>query len=89
MRAIRRLGTSPAERGDTTNISGSPDILALDDGSFAVIGVDITDELGRLVYIRSLWNDWRNTPIRSNHGFLPRCWRPSGGFNTQQLKERT
>lgn len=47
MRAIRRLGTTPAERGDTTGVSGSPDILELDDGSFAIIGVDITDELGR------------------------------------------
>lgn len=47
MKAIRRLGDTPAERGDTTNVSGSPDILELDDGSFAVIGVDITDELGR------------------------------------------
>lgn len=46
MKAIRRLGLSPAERGDTTGVSGSPDILELDDGSFAVIGVDITDELG-------------------------------------------
>lgn len=47
MRAIRRLGTTPAERGDTTGVSGSPDILELDDGSFAIIGMDITDELGR------------------------------------------
>lgn len=46
MKAIRRLGLTPAERGDTTGVSGSPDILELDDGSFAVIGVDITDELG-------------------------------------------
>jgi hypothetical protein len=47
MRAIRRLGTSPAERGDTTGVSGSPDILELEDGSFAVIGEDITDRIGR------------------------------------------
>ncbi|MGI5326680.1 hypothetical protein [Actinomadura nitritigenes] len=46
MKAIGRLGKTPAERGDTTSASGSPDILALDDGSFAVIGVDITDRLG-------------------------------------------
>lgn len=46
MRAIRRLGITPKERDDTTNVSGSPDILELEDGSFAVIGVDITDELG-------------------------------------------
>lgn len=46
MKAIRRLGTTPAERDDTTNVSGSPDILELDDGSYAVIGVDVTEELG-------------------------------------------
>ena len=46
MRAIRRLGITPKERDDTTNVSGSSDILELEDGSFAVIGVDITDELG-------------------------------------------
>lgn len=46
MRAIRRLGVTPVERDDTTNVSGSPDILELEDGSFAVIGVDITDEIG-------------------------------------------
>jgi hypothetical protein len=47
MRAVRRLGTTPKERGDTTGVSGSSDILELDDGSFAVIGVDITDQLGQ------------------------------------------
>jgi hypothetical protein len=46
MKAVGRLGSTPAERGDTTSVSGSPDILALDDGTFAVIGVDITDRLG-------------------------------------------
>jgi hypothetical protein len=46
MKATRRLGTTPVERGDTTGVSGSPDILELDDGGFAVIGVDITDEIG-------------------------------------------
>lgn len=46
MEAVRRFGTAPGERGDTTGVSGSPDILELDDGSFAVIGVDITDRLG-------------------------------------------
>jgi hypothetical protein len=47
MKAVRRIGTTPEERDDTTGVSGSPDILELDDGSFAVIGVDITNELGR------------------------------------------
>lgn len=46
MRATGRLGKTPTERGDTTSTTGSPDILTLDDGSFAVIGVDITDQLG-------------------------------------------
>ena len=47
MQAIRRLGKTPKERGDTTGVSGSPDILELQDGSFAVIGEDITDLVGR------------------------------------------
>ncbi len=46
MKAISRLGKAPSERGDTTSATGSPDILALNDGAFAVIGVDITEELG-------------------------------------------
>jgi hypothetical protein len=29
----------------TTDVSGSPDILQLDDGGFAIIGVDITDQV--------------------------------------------
>lgn len=48
MRAVSRLGKTPLERADTTNVSGSPDILTLDDGGFAVIGVDITDRVGGL-----------------------------------------
>jgi hypothetical protein len=47
MRAVRRLGKTPAELGATSNVSGSPDILELADGAFAIIGVDVTDELGR------------------------------------------
>lgn len=47
LKAIRRIGITPAEREETTGVSGSPDILELDDGSFAIIGVDVTDELGR------------------------------------------
>ncbi|MGH4014725.1 MAG: hypothetical protein ACRDSL_12525 [Pseudonocardiaceae bacterium] len=46
MKAIKRLGKRPAELGNTTGVSGSPDILELDDGSFGIIGVDITDVLG-------------------------------------------
>lgn len=48
MEAVRRLGKTPAELGATTGVSGSPDILELDDGAFAVIGVDITDQVGGL-----------------------------------------
>lgn len=48
MRAVRRLGKTPAELGNTTGVSGSPDILELDDGAFAVIGVDITDQVADL-----------------------------------------
>ena len=47
MKAIRRLGRTPTELGNTTGVSGSPDIIELEDGSIAVIGIDITDELGR------------------------------------------
>ncbi|MEV5751551.1 hypothetical protein AB0L00_27325 [Actinoallomurus sp. NPDC052308] len=48
MRAVRRLGRTPAELGTTTGVSGSPDILELDDGAFAVIGVDITEQVSDL-----------------------------------------
>ncbi|MGH3902896.1 MAG: hypothetical protein ACRDTE_01660 [Pseudonocardiaceae bacterium] len=46
MKAIKRLGKTPSELGNTTGVSGSPDILELDDGSFGIIGVDVTDTLG-------------------------------------------
>lgn len=39
----RRLGKSPAERGDTDNIDGCPDIWELDNGDIAVIGRDLTE----------------------------------------------
>jgi len=48
MKAIRRLGKTPAELGNTTGVSGSPDILELNDGAFAVIGIDITDQVSEL-----------------------------------------
>lgn len=53
MRVTRRLGKTPQELGNTTNVSGSPDILELDDGSFAVIGVDITDQVADLASVRA------------------------------------
>jgi hypothetical protein len=51
MKAVRRLGMTPAELGNTTGVSGSPGILELDDGAFAVIGVDITDQVGDLALL--------------------------------------
>lgn len=48
MKAVRRLGKTPAALGATTGVSGSPDILELDDGAFAVIGVDITGQVAGL-----------------------------------------
>ncbi len=48
MKVVRRLGQTPTELGTTTGVSGSPDILELDDGAFAVIGVDITDRVADL-----------------------------------------
>ena len=54
MKAVRRLGLHPREIGSTTGVSGSPDILELEDGSYAIIRVDISDVLGRHPYRRSL-----------------------------------
>lgn len=47
---LRRLGPDPHANGaQTTSGSGCPDILELEGGDFAVIGVDITDiSQGRL-----------------------------------------
>ena len=40
----RRLGPDPHANGAlTSSLAGCPDILELDNGDFAVIGVDITD----------------------------------------------
>jgi hypothetical protein len=47
MKALRRIGRTPRELGNTAGVNGSPDILELDDGSFGIIGVDITEEIGR------------------------------------------
>jgi hypothetical protein len=51
MKAVRRLGKNPAELGTTSGVSGSPDILELDDGAFAAIGVDITDQVDDLLQL--------------------------------------
>lgn len=42
---IRRLGVPPSERGSASG-ANCPDIFELADGSFAVIGTDVTDRLG-------------------------------------------
>ncbi|MEU1074234.1 MULTISPECIES: hypothetical protein [unclassified Streptomyces] len=50
MNIVRRVGASPRERG---SLSGQtcPDIFELSDGSFAIIGVDMTEILdGKLPY---------------------------------------
>ena len=44
----RRLGPDPHANGATTSsLSGCPDILELESGDFAVIGVDITETARR------------------------------------------
>ncbi len=49
---IRRLGPDPHANGEQTpSLDGCPDILELEDGDFAVIGVDITEsEAGQLAF---------------------------------------
>ena len=41
---VRRLGRTPQERGSLNN-GTCPDIFELDDGRFAVIGTDLTEDL--------------------------------------------
>lgn len=41
---MRRLGLTPQQRGSTTN-GTCPDVFELDDGQFAIVGTDMTDEL--------------------------------------------
>jgi hypothetical protein len=50
LRFLHRLGPDPHANGaQTVALNGCPDILALDTGDFAVIGIDITDKArGRL-----------------------------------------
>jgi hypothetical protein len=44
MDIVRRLGSTPRERGSISN-GTCPDIFEVSDGSFAVIGRDVTEEL--------------------------------------------
>ena len=48
----RRLGPDPHANGaKTSSLDGCPDILELEDGDFAVIGVDITETaMGHLAF---------------------------------------
>jgi hypothetical protein len=41
---VRRLGKSPRERGSLNDVT-CPDIFELSDGSFAVVGTDMTEQL--------------------------------------------
>ncbi|MEU8231339.1 hypothetical protein AB0C12_17230 [Actinoplanes sp. NPDC048967] len=44
MEFVRRLGKSPQERGSLNSVT-CPDIFELSDGSFAVMGTDMTEVL--------------------------------------------
>lgn len=47
---IRRLGPDPHEAGaQTPALAGCPDILEMEGGDFAVIGVDITEAARRVL----------------------------------------
>ena len=52
MKIIRRIGPDPhADGAQTSSLQGCPDILELEDGDFAVIGVDITEAaIGKLKF---------------------------------------
>jgi hypothetical protein len=41
---LRRLGSTPAQRGSTNDMN-CPDVFLLSDGSVGCIGKDLTDEL--------------------------------------------
>ena len=45
MKILRRLGSDPhADGKQSAAMSGCPDILELDSGDFAIIGIDITEK---------------------------------------------
>ncbi len=58
---IRRLGPDPHANGSvTSSLDGCPDILELEDGDFAIIGVDITAAaLGKLKFGAGCGSDER------------------------------
>lgn len=41
----RRLGVAPAERADCTSSGNCPDVFELENGDFAVVGLDVSDVL--------------------------------------------
>lgn len=41
----RRVGLSPRQRGETSGRDTCPDIWELDNGAFAVIGTDVTEQV--------------------------------------------
>lgn len=45
IKAIRRLGKSPWELGESSRRPSCPDILEAEDGNFIVIGKDISDQI--------------------------------------------
>ena len=61
MKIIRRIGPDPHANGaQTSSCQGCPDILELEDGDFAVIGVDITaTAAGKLAFGASCGPDER------------------------------
>ena len=61
MNIIRRLGPDPHANGaQTSSLQGCPDILELEDGDFAVIGLDVTTALaGKLAFGASCGPDER------------------------------
>ncbi|MFI7010786.1 hypothetical protein [Streptomyces sp. NPDC050145] len=44
MKIVRRIGSSPRERGSTSGAT-CPDVFELSDGNFAVIGTEATEDL--------------------------------------------
>lgn len=77
---LHRLGPDPHANGaETSSGAGCPDIIALADGDFAVIGVDITSEsLGRLPATVSCGPDERVVRIPRSTLVFAKTDIPSG-----------
>ncbi len=76
----RRLGPDPHANGaQTSSLQGCPDILELEDGDFAIIGVDITAiAAGQLALGASCGPDERIIKIPRNTLVLARPDIPKG-----------